>query len=141
MAQTTVAKLKALLEAIDLMLEEDEWTPTARQWKRIRQMIDDLPEEDAVPAPTPTRTMQYESSARPARSGPTHPQHLDPGGNPFESGNVNFPEVPSAIPPDAPRTPTSGGSALSGAAAPRPAPTAPTGGNHDINSPPPSPRD
>jgi hypothetical protein len=93
----TIAKLKALLEAIDLMSEDDDWTPTARQWKRIRDIIDALDEE-----PEPAPIVSHGPAPRPTT-------HAAPAGghNPWRTGEAAalVPDVPSKIPADAPRTP------------------------------------
>lgn len=69
---TTVAKLKALLEAIDLITEEEGWTPTSKQWKRIREMIETLEEPLSATARTGTR------------------------GNPVTSDSFRMPTIPVA---------------------------------------------
>lgn len=101
---TSVSKLKSLVEALDLLTEDENWTPNVKQWKRIKSMIETLEEPEYPPA-------RQQSAARPApRSVTARPA---PGGvNPLEHGNINFPEVPSAIPSDAPRAPSRGGSSL-----------------------------
>jgi len=48
----TVAELKTFIDAVEFATEIDdtvEWTPTPKQWKRIRAMIDNL-EETVAPA-------------------------------------------------------------------------------------------
>lgn len=130
MSQPTISKLKSLIEAIDLMSEEEEWTPTARQWKRIREMIEGL-EEGPTSQPTYTPA--------PTHYGTGHVERPTGTSNPWASGQGYIPEVPSAIPADAPRAPT--GSALT--PPPRQStdqPTMPEGGQSgDEGKPPPSP--
>jgi len=50
---TTVRDLKTFIDAVEFASDVDEWTPSPKQWKRIRTMINDLSEEPAV-APRPT---------------------------------------------------------------------------------------
>jgi hypothetical protein len=138
---TTVQKLKSLIEAIDLMSEEDEWVPSAKQWRRIKEMIETL--EEPEPANTygrpPVQTPQSSMTApgtRPAAG--AQPAPRAPGPNPLESGILNFPEVPSAIPADAPRAPSSSG-LTPPAASPVEGQHATSGPSRDVNRPPDSP--
>ena len=90
---TTVTKLKALLEALDLMNEEEDWIPTGKQWTRIKGMIETLEEVVAVaPAPSTPTYRQTNTNARPASTTVVHHNPNSP--NPAESGQVVFPEVP-----------------------------------------------
>ena len=88
---TTVTRLKALLEALDLMNDEDDWIPTSKQWVRIKDMIETLEEVVAVAPSTPTH--RQTNTGRPASTTTVvHPNPNSP--NPAESGKVIFPEVP-----------------------------------------------
>ncbi len=46
----TVGELKTFIDAVEFAADTDDWIPSARQWKRIREMIERL-EERAAPAP------------------------------------------------------------------------------------------
>lgn len=95
------------------MSEEEEWTPTVKQWKRIKEMIEGLEETQAAPAPV---TPQYPPGVRsPAQQAPAPSRPAGP--NPIAAGNIRFPEVPVG---DAPTLPDGPGTAssLSGVANP-----------------------
>ena len=38
----TIHDLRTFIEAVEFASDSDEWIPTARQWKRIREMIDQV---------------------------------------------------------------------------------------------------
>jgi hypothetical protein len=44
----TVRDLQTFIEAVEFASDLEEWVPSAKQWKRIREMINNL--EDPVPA-------------------------------------------------------------------------------------------
>lgn len=48
--QITVKEFKMWLQGVEEM-QDDDWTPTAVQWKRIREKINQI--ADTAPAPTP----------------------------------------------------------------------------------------
>lgn len=60
----TIAELKTFIEAVEFAADVEEWMPSARQWTRIRSMIDRLQEAaPARPAPVePFRQPQFEGS-------------------------------------------------------------------------------
>lgn len=121
--KATVEKLKSLIEAIDLMSEEEEWTPTAKQWKRIKQMIEELEE---APAPAVAQ-VAYRNESRPesTMTRVETPRPTPRGPNPAETGNIAFPQIPVG---DAPTMPSAGAVANPGAAdgqSPDAAPTSP----------------
>lgn len=51
----TVRDLQTFIDAVEFASDQEEWVPSAKQWKRIRQMIDDL---DEAPAPVPAPVQQ-----------------------------------------------------------------------------------
>lgn len=77
---TTPTQLKSLVEALDLMHEEDEWTPTPKQWNRIKEMIESLEERGPVAV----------------HQNPAIPTPRAPGPNPAAGGTIAFPSVPVA---------------------------------------------
>ena len=130
---TSPQKLKSLIEALDLMHDEDEWVPTDKQWKRIKQMIETLDERPAAPAPlnpaTPTRVSDVPAgSTRVTTVGP----------NPATVGAIQFPVVPVG---DAPTLPDGAGqpSALSPNVANPGAAQVPSGDGEVPANPPRSP--
>lgn len=51
-AQTiTVKELKTVIETLEWAAETDEWVPSHRQWKRIRELISKLDDTVAVAPP------------------------------------------------------------------------------------------
>jgi hypothetical protein len=52
---TTVRDLKTFIDAVEFASDVDEWTPSPKQWKRIRSMINELTEEPTA-APRPMYT-------------------------------------------------------------------------------------
>ena len=85
---TTVQKLQSLIEALDLMNEEEEWTPTTKQWNRIKEMIESLEETVVAAAATPV-----------LRSPAGRTTVVRAGANPALTGTIAFPEVPVGEPP------------------------------------------
>ncbi len=108
---TTVQKLKSLIEAIDLMSEDEAWTPTSRQWTRIKEMIETLEEAPAVQAPAP---VVY------GRPPIATPRTNAPVPNPATHG-IQFPQVPVAEGQLVASTPTGTSALTSGVAQPSPA--------------------
>lgn len=66
----TVRDLKTFIDAVEFASDQDEWIPSAKQWRRIREMIDSLqesqpavqqpqfyPPQSAMPAPTAAPVM------------------------------------------------------------------------------------
>ena len=88
---TTVTKLKALLEALDLMNEEEDWIPTSKQWTRIKGMIETLEEVVAVAPTTPTYRQNARVNTRPNAA---EVRPIVSGPNPAANGEISFPEVP-----------------------------------------------
>ncbi len=82
---TSVAKLKALLEAIDLLTDQDEWVPSSKQWTRIREMIETLEEVALAPAPMRRVTGPAPAAAHDAASA-----------NPVLNGTLRVPVLPVA---------------------------------------------
>lgn len=78
--KTTVRDLKTFIDAVEFASDQEEWVPSARQWKRIRQMIEDLEEVvEKAPAPPavypqtqpPAGPLQF----APSSIGPAVPQY------------------------------------------------------------------
>lgn len=104
----SVKELQTFIDAVEFASDtEEEWIPSARQWKRIRQMINDL--EPEVPART--------QAVQPAPSGPVYrdpdrPVVMAPAGMPPPAftgmpaqtqlpptfGNPHAPGVPARTP-------------------------------------------
>lgn len=42
--KVTIRDLQTFIDAVEFASDTEEWVPSARQWKRIRQMINDLEE-------------------------------------------------------------------------------------------------
>ena len=99
---TSPEKLKALIEALDLMHEEEDWTPTAKQWKRIKSMIESLEEYSSTTPTTvgPAPVVRPGSSQLEARAA-TRPA----GPNPATHGGIAFPQVPVGDAPTLPDGP------------------------------------
>ena len=65
----TVSELQTFIEAVEFLSETENWTPTLRQWTRIREMIANLHTASPVAATQPVAYAQ----ARPMQYG-SHPQ-------------------------------------------------------------------
>lgn len=48
---TTIRDLQTFIDAVEFASDQEEWVPSARQWKRIRDMINSLEETKPAPAP------------------------------------------------------------------------------------------
>lgn len=79
----TARDLKTFIEAVEFATDTDEWVPSARQWKKIREMIDKLEEVAPAPARPPVQmappamalpSPQYAAPARMAPGGMGGPQ-------------------------------------------------------------------
>jgi len=122
----SVREFKAMIAGIDIMGGE-KFTPNAEQWKRIRDMIDRLEEEQPVPVPVQT-TQSYQ----PPAVAPAPPQQpAQPAGapavanpnNPLENDNAEFVvPAPSGGVPPGPVTRGASTSSLAPVAAPPKAP-------------------
>lgn len=104
----SVKELQTFIEAVEFASDTEEWIPSARQWKRIRQMIDNL--ENEVPLPQQAVQHKVESVARyrdqdrpvmmapagmppPTFAGMPTPSHLPP-----TFGTPHTPGVPTKTP-------------------------------------------
>jgi len=83
MATKTVSieKLQAFIEAVEFAADlerPEEWVPTARQWKKIRSMIDALEEQPVVQASPAPMTYGHGLTAGgfPVPQGPVGPIQL-----------------------------------------------------------------
>lgn len=59
----TIPELKMFIEAVEFASDTDEWTPSVRQWTKIRSMIDSLQEspvkaQGTQPAPSTNADQQ-----------------------------------------------------------------------------------
>lgn len=61
----TIRDLQTFIEAVEFASDKDDWVPSERQWRRIRQMIDDLEEAPAA-AHQPQQRQQQPMSFAPA---------------------------------------------------------------------------
>jgi len=97
----TISKLKALIEALELLTDADEFVPNMKQWTKIKSLIELLDEDVPLPvapqqpapvygtgrAPQTPQTQQTSSFApKPAPNSP----------NPWANGTAasRFPEIP-----------------------------------------------
>lgn len=94
----TVRDLQTFIEAVEFASDQDEWTPSPRQWKRIKEMIEVL-EEAPPPAPPVVQPRQPQPAyGPPAYSGPPLSSTL--GGAvalPQPSGPVPFAAGPQPV--------------------------------------------
>lgn len=102
----SVKELQTFIEAVEFAADTEDWIPSARQWKRIRQMIDNL-ENEAVSRPQPVQpssptTVYRDPNAPvvmappgmpPARMAGPMPTHLPP-----TFGNPTAPGIPAKTP-------------------------------------------
>lgn len=95
----TVRELQTFIEAVEFAADTDNWVPSERQWKRIREMIDNLAYRPAAPqpAPQPAPVVQYSAPAMPP---PQHqaPVRMAPGGMPPPPSGVSGRPAPFANP-------------------------------------------
>lgn len=75
-------QLRALLDALDMVNENEDWAPSSTQWKKIRQMIMDLPMTDYPKAEQGRGTQTQHQHHRP----------LPPHNNEHGTEVVNFAE-------------------------------------------------
>ena len=107
----SVKELQTFIEAVEFAADTEEWIPSARQWKRIRSMIDNLETE----APAPARqqaTSSHTVVPTPVYRDPDRPVMMAPPGMPPPTfagrpaptslpptfGNPNAPGVPAKTP-------------------------------------------
>ena len=105
----SVKELQTFIEAVEFAADTDDWIPSARQWKRIRQMIDNLEVEPPVRIQSAPQNLVPPSSA-PVYRNPDAPVRMAPGGMPPPAhanmptqlpttfGNPNAPGVPAKTP-------------------------------------------
>lgn len=92
---TTIRDLQTFIDAVEFASDQEEWVPSARQWKRIRDMINSLEETKVEVRPAePVRYNQPTSFAMPPM--PTQPSGLNvpmPTGphNPLLASNPHGP--------------------------------------------------
>lgn len=104
----SVKELQTFIEAVEFAADTEEWIPSARQWKRIRQMIDNL--ETEAPAPVRQQAVQqppaqvYRDPDRPVMMAPPGMPPPAFAGMPAQSAlpptfaNPNAPGVPARTP-------------------------------------------
>lgn len=88
----TIRDFKSMIVGMDMIMGDD-WTPDAKQWKRIRAKIDALIETADHSRPAGVLS----SPASPTASPPTHTHSTS-----TDALLKGFPEVPSSIPGDVP---------------------------------------
>lgn len=116
--KVTVRDLQTFIDAVEFASDQEEWTPSPKQWKRIRDMINNL-ESASVAQPQPQ--VQYAQPVQPhyqpplqlaqpapTFSGPSTLSGVTPSGAPFGGG----------MPTAAPFGGTPAGAAFGGGAAP-----------------------
>ncbi len=64
----TIRDLQTFIDAVEFASDQEEWVPSAKQWKRIKDMINNLEAEPAIPT-----AMQLYSP--PVHSGFAQPIH------------------------------------------------------------------
>lgn len=72
-----VRELQTFIEAVEFAADTDDWIPSPRQWKRIRQMIDNLELPADRPAAQPQRP-----AAQPPMQHSNAPIRMAAGGMP-----------------------------------------------------------
>lgn len=95
----TVGELKTFIDAVEFASDTDEWVPSPRQWKRIREMIERLEERAPAAAPAPVHQQQQPQMMVPMMVPSTMmpaPQHMPsamaavpPPGVPLAAGAPN----------------------------------------------------
>lgn len=92
--QVTIGELQTFIEAVEFtadLPDDQEWAPSARQWKKIRQMIDNLHEKPVVQERI-EQPVYYNNPT----SGFTNPSPATPSSLP----SMNM--APPTLPPGAP---------------------------------------
>lgn len=78
--KVSVKELQTFIEAVEFAADTDNWIPSERQWKRIREMINNL---ESTVAPQPAAAPSYPApAAPPVYRDPAAPVRLAPGGMP-----------------------------------------------------------
>lgn len=73
-----VRELQTFIEAVEFAADTEDWVPSPRQWKRIRQMIDNL----ELPSDRPALQVQPARQVQPQSYQPDTPVRMVPGGMP-----------------------------------------------------------
>lgn len=91
----SVKELQTFIEAVEFAADTEEWIPSARQWKRIRSMIDNL--ETEVPARQPVVNNTAITAPAPVHRAPDRPVMMAPPGMPPPT--YTAPPAHTALPP------------------------------------------
>lgn len=70
---TTIRDLQTFIDAVEFASDQEEWVPSAKQWRRIREMIDQLeepPTQTAQP-PAPVYVQQAHPPMPPSFAAPS----------------------------------------------------------------------
>lgn len=96
-----ISKLHALIEALELVSESDDFCPNKKQWNKICDLIQQLNEEEVATVPTaPLTAPTYSApvtSSMPAASMPVSSSMPRPNAaNPWANGQAAsaFPQIP-----------------------------------------------
>lgn len=99
----SIKEFKTFIEACEFVTDSDEWIPSEKQWKRIRQMINNLEESgeyEKTKTPTP-QVSPPQQFFQPPSSNPLESMNIDPSNIPVPSmPNITIP--PAVIPPGRP---------------------------------------
>ena len=102
--KVTAAELKTFIDAVEFAADNENWVPSERQWKRIREMINNLETPVVMPAPfipasqpTPNYSAMQQMPSIPMPSLPIAP----PAPIPFSSPDPSIPIRAPAQPPGA----------------------------------------
>lgn len=106
----SVKELQTFIEAVEFAADTEEWIPSARQWKRIRQMIDNLETEAIV-------RQVINNTVAPVHRAPDRPVIMAPQGMPTTFQGVPTPpsspafgmSTPIGVPAKTPDIDTSAG--------------------------------
>lgn len=107
----SVKELQTFIEAVEFAADTEEWIPSARQWKRIRSMIDNL-ESEAPTHPQLVQQLQQPVQQAAVYRDPNQPVRMAPPGMPPPAfvtaptpshlpptfGNPNMPGAPAKTP-------------------------------------------
>ncbi len=89
----SVKELQTFIEAVEFAADTEEWIPSARQWKRIRSMIDNL----EIEAPARHQAVTQQVAPQPVQRDPNRPVIMAQPGMPPPA--YTAPPAHTALPP------------------------------------------
>lgn len=100
----SVKELQTFIDAVEFAADTENWIPSARQWKRIRQMIDNLEIPNDRPVIQQARSQPQAEPSWTSRD-PTVPVVMAPSGMPTTA--FRAPQPPTSLPQSfaSPKTP------------------------------------